>query len=208
MYFFSDKPDSTTFSSSPSSKPIHSQSLTLTCSSNGRPLPSYRIQSITGSNNATLLSNTTSGNYTISKISYTDYVDYNVTFRCVPHNFIGSGPSKDINLEVQGRSIFFISVTMLYWIETTTCGKDRSYCKDQSYGQLSKQMCTSASNQNINVIIYLVSFDALYFPLSAKQTIYPIISHVSACNFCKILHVFVICKLRNWQHQVRAPPNH
>ena len=54
-----------------------------------------------------LHSNSTSGNHIISKINYADYVDYKVTFRCVPHNFIGSGPSKDINLEVQGMSMSF-----------------------------------------------------------------------------------------------------
>ena len=57
-----------------------------------------------------LLSNSTSGTHIISKINYADYVDYKVTFRCVPHNFIGSGPLKDINLEVQGMSLFFCSV--------------------------------------------------------------------------------------------------
>ena len=110
----SDQPDATTFSSTPSSKPIHGQSLTLNCSSNGRPAPYYSIESITGSNSTTSLSNTTSGTYAISKINYAVYVDYKVTFRCVPQNFIGSGPLKNINLEVQGAPMSFLNMTILY----------------------------------------------------------------------------------------------
>lgn len=101
VHFFSDKPESVTFTSS-TSDPMNESPVTLTCTSNGIPAPSYKFESIIGSNTQTV-QDTTSGTYSIARINYADYVNYSVSFRCMAYNTIGSASSKVANLNIKGN---------------------------------------------------------------------------------------------------------
>ena len=81
--------------------------MTLNCASNGVPAPSYKFESITGTNTR-ILRDTTSGIYSIAQINYADYVKYRVTFRCTAHNAIGTALSKEVEVNIQGNINSFI----------------------------------------------------------------------------------------------------
>ena len=106
ILFSSDKPDTVTFRSS-SLIPRTGSQITLNCSSNGVPAPSYKFESITGTNTK-ILRDTKLGNYSIAQINYADYVEYRVTFRCTAYNTIGTALSKEVEVIIQGNISSFI----------------------------------------------------------------------------------------------------
>ena len=101
-----DKPDLVNFAT-PTLKPVNGDQVVFTCSSNGLPAPSYRIHRINGTDD-TVVQDNSSSTYTIPSINYADYIDYKVTFRCVPYNRLGNGPSKNHTLDIQGK--FLVSL--------------------------------------------------------------------------------------------------
>ena len=107
-YFFNhvclshiDKPDMVNFAT-PTLKPVNGDQVVFTCTSNGLPAPSFRIHRINGTDD-TVVQDNTSNTYTIPSINYVDYIDYKVTFKCVPYNRLGDGPSKNHTLDIQGK---------------------------------------------------------------------------------------------------------
>ena len=110
-FIYADKPDNIQFTS-PKLKPVNGNNVALTCSSTGVPAPKYRIYKIIRGT-STLIVDSATGNYTITRISYADYGGYNATIRCIPHNSVGDGPSKDLHLDIQGKVTNRIKFSLL-----------------------------------------------------------------------------------------------
>ena len=92
-YFFSDQPDVTNFTTgTPGNAVVLGTQVTLTCSANGYPAPTYLI---TGGNPAV-----SQGSPVVINSVQLSHEDS--PFRCVPTNKVGSGPSKDLTIVVQG----------------------------------------------------------------------------------------------------------
>ena len=92
----------------PTLKPLNGAQVVFTCNSNGLPAPSYRIIRINDSID-TVVQDNSSSTYSIPSINYADYIDYKVTFKCVPYNRLGDGPSKNHTLDIQGKFLLCLS---------------------------------------------------------------------------------------------------
>ena len=91
-------------------KPLVNTSVTFTCTSNAVPKAKYRFYRIdsTGESAVTSLTSETRGNLVVSNILHTNS-SYNVTYKCVPYNFLGNGPEKTVMLDVQGSHMIKFS---------------------------------------------------------------------------------------------------
>ena len=67
--------------------------MTLTCSANGYPVPTYTIKR----NDVTLIGG--QGKHVITNIQLGEE---DVTYSCEPQNKVGTGPKEDLKLTVQG----------------------------------------------------------------------------------------------------------
>ena len=110
LLYLADKPDDIQFTA-PTLKPQDGDAVTLTCTSNGVPTPTYRIYKITGSS-STLVA---SGNsYQIARINYADYTGYKVAFRCESKNSFGNF-TKDIQLDIQGKIFDYCNQACIFF---------------------------------------------------------------------------------------------
>ena len=68
--------------------------MTLTCSANGYPAPTYTIK------RGTTDVNSVQGKHVITNIQLSAEAD---TYKCEPQNEVGPGPSKDLQITVIGK---------------------------------------------------------------------------------------------------------
>ena len=93
---FSDKPDVTNFTTeTPGNAVVLGTKVTLTCSANGYPAPTYTIKR----GGSTLESQSISGKHVINSVQLSHE---DTPYSCEPTNDIGNGPRKDLNIVVQG----------------------------------------------------------------------------------------------------------
>ncbi|CAH3167452.1 unnamed protein product [Pocillopora meandrina] len=91
------KPTVTTFTTgNPDNNAVQGTSVTLTCTANGYPAPTYTIQRTTPSG-TTPLAGTSGGRYTIPNVQLTEEDN---SYNCVPRNALGDGPSKSLTVKV------------------------------------------------------------------------------------------------------------
>ena len=92
---FSDKPVVTNFTTgTPDNAVVLGTTVTLTCSANGYPAPTYTI-----TRGGAPVSQSSPGKIVINNVSLNDE---DTSYSCVPTNKVGSGPRKDLNIVVQG----------------------------------------------------------------------------------------------------------
>ena len=92
------------------SKPLVNTSVTFTCTSNAVPKAKYRFYRIDSTGESAVSSpiSETRGILVVSNILHTNS-SYNVTYKCVPYNFLGNGPEKTVMLDVQGSHMIKFS---------------------------------------------------------------------------------------------------
>ena len=70
--------------------------MTLTCSANGYPAPTYTIR-----RGSSTLNGTADGRYTISNIQLSEEDN---TYSCESRNDVGTGPTEQLKIRVQGKN--------------------------------------------------------------------------------------------------------
>ena len=94
---FSDQPDVTNFTTgTPGNAVVLGKKVTLTCSANGYPAPTYTITQ----GGSTLVSQSISGKIVINSVQLSHE---DTPYSCEPTNKVGTGPRKDLNIVVQGK---------------------------------------------------------------------------------------------------------
>ena len=95
ILFSSDLPTVTTFTTGTTyNTVVQGTKVTLTCSANGYPVPTYTIKQ------GTTTVNSVGGKYEISNVQL-NQEDF--TYSCEPSNKVGSGPIEPLKLTVQGE---------------------------------------------------------------------------------------------------------
>ena len=100
-----DKPDSTVMTAD-NNKPLVNTAVTFNCTSDAFPKAKYRFFRInsTGENEVSSLNSETPGIMVVPNILHIAST-YNVTYKCVPYNFLGNGIEKTVMLDIQGSYI-------------------------------------------------------------------------------------------------------
>ncbi|XP_022777509.1 neural cell adhesion molecule 1-A-like, partial [Stylophora pistillata] len=94
------KPTVTTFTTAtPDDTAMQGKSVTLICSANGYPAPTYTIKRTTSSSTSTL-STTSDGRYTISNVQLTEEDN---SYSCEPQNSLGNGTEQALTITVIGE---------------------------------------------------------------------------------------------------------
>eukprot|EP00794_Sanderia_malayensis_P011271 gene11271-12451_t len=84
-------------------KPVVNSQVTMTCNADAYPTAMYKFYQVMPNGTETEISSSssqTSGNVTISSIK-TVTGTFNVTYKCVPYNFLGQGVTKEVTFDVQ-----------------------------------------------------------------------------------------------------------
>ena len=94
MCIFSDQPTCTTFTTgTPGNSVVQGTTVTLTCSANGYPPPTYTIKR----RNTTV--NSVGGKFLIPIVQISEE---NENYSCEPRNKVGSGPIKELKITIKG----------------------------------------------------------------------------------------------------------
>ena len=94
MCIFSDQPTFTTFTTgTPGNSEVQGTTVTLTCSANGYPSPTFMVHR--GSTTV----NSAEGKFLIPVVQISEE---NENYTCEPRNKVGSGPTKELKITVEG----------------------------------------------------------------------------------------------------------
>ena len=94
---FLDQPTVTTFTTgNPGNTAVQGTTVTLTCSANGYPAPTYTIR-----RGSSTLTGTAGGRYTIPNIQLSEEDN---TYSCEPRNDVGTGPTEQLKITVEGKN--------------------------------------------------------------------------------------------------------
>ena len=94
--FPSDKPTITTFTTgTPNNNVVQGTTVTISCSANGYPVPSYTVKR----NDTDVTQNFGVDKHRITNIRLSAEYD---SYACVPHNSEGNGPRQVLKITVQG----------------------------------------------------------------------------------------------------------
>ena len=94
MCIFADQPTVTTFTTgTPGNSVVQGTMVTLTCSANGYPPPTYTLKR----GNTTV--NSVGGTFLVPVVQISEE---NENYTCEPRNKAGSGPTKELKITVKG----------------------------------------------------------------------------------------------------------
>ena len=102
-----DKPVGTVLSSN-NTKPLVNTSVPFLCASDAVPDAKFRFFRVDGSGEMEVSSanSETTGRLMVSSIMHTPNT-YNVTYKCIPYNMLGSGLEQTVMIDIQGTSISY-----------------------------------------------------------------------------------------------------
>ncbi len=114
-FIFLDKPISTKIITD-SLTPVENSPVKINCSATAEPDAKYKFYQVTNASSDIELTNNVdqdSGVLDITSISALAD-SYNLTYKCVPYNLLGDGPSDSITLDVQGKSLTYAGFFLLW----------------------------------------------------------------------------------------------